>query len=443
MNELFVNVKVDREERPDVDAVYMDAVQALTGRGGWPMTVFMTPDRQPFYGGTYFPKPQFLALMTADRRRLPEQARRAPPERRSAGQGDRHDRDDRTGRRAARRDPPEPGDPGAGTRLRPRLGRVRPGPEVPVDVPPRVDAAGLHDHRRRGPAGHRLHHARRHGVGRDVRPHRWGLRPLLGRSRMARAALREDALRPGTARARPTCTASSSSAGRPGARSSARRSPTSSGSCATPTAASTRPRTPTRPMPTGTAWRGCSTRGRPPRPVRRWPICPTTSRRRRSTGSASPSRAISRVGRSRTGSMPAASSSGHRTSKPHDGPLFDRPRTSPPSRARRQGAHRVERVVPVGAWPKPAPRSDSRTGSTRRSPTANSCSASFAGRTGAGGGVGRPTVNRRRATTALAADHAALVDAFTRLGGGHRAGPLDRRGGARWPTRCSTGSGIR
>ncbi len=56
MNELFVNVKVDREERPDVDAVYMDAVQALTGRGGWPMTVFMTPDREPFYGGTYFPK---------------------------------------------------------------------------------------------------------------------------------------------------------------------------------------------------------------------------------------------------------------------------------------------------------------------------------------------------------------------------------------------------
>ena len=65
MNELFVNVKVDREERPDVDAVYMDAVQALTGRGGWPMTVFMTPDREPFYGGTYFPKPQFLALLTA------------------------------------------------------------------------------------------------------------------------------------------------------------------------------------------------------------------------------------------------------------------------------------------------------------------------------------------------------------------------------------------
>jgi uncharacterized protein YyaL (SSP411 family) len=55
MNDLFVNVKVDREERPDVDAVYMDAVVALTGQGGWPLNVFLTPDGEPFYGGTYFP----------------------------------------------------------------------------------------------------------------------------------------------------------------------------------------------------------------------------------------------------------------------------------------------------------------------------------------------------------------------------------------------------
>ena len=55
MNELFVNVKVDREERPDVDALYMQAVLALTGQGGWPMTVFLTPDGRPFYAGTYFP----------------------------------------------------------------------------------------------------------------------------------------------------------------------------------------------------------------------------------------------------------------------------------------------------------------------------------------------------------------------------------------------------
>ncbi|HEX7981447.1 MAG TPA: thioredoxin domain-containing protein, partial [Gemmatimonadaceae bacterium] len=55
MNERFVNVKVDREERPDLDSVYMQAVQAMTGQGGWPMTVFLTPAGEPFYGGTYFP----------------------------------------------------------------------------------------------------------------------------------------------------------------------------------------------------------------------------------------------------------------------------------------------------------------------------------------------------------------------------------------------------
>ncbi|MPZ16276.1 MAG: DUF255 domain-containing protein, partial [Chloroflexi bacterium] len=55
MNERFINIKVDREERPDVDSLYMQAVQQMTGRGGWPMTVFLTPDGAAFYGGTYFP----------------------------------------------------------------------------------------------------------------------------------------------------------------------------------------------------------------------------------------------------------------------------------------------------------------------------------------------------------------------------------------------------
>ena len=71
MNRLFVNVKVDREERPDVDGIYMQAVQAMTGRGGWPMTVFLTPDGRPFFGGTYFPKedrqgmPGFVRVLEA------------------------------------------------------------------------------------------------------------------------------------------------------------------------------------------------------------------------------------------------------------------------------------------------------------------------------------------------------------------------------------------
>ncbi|NIG52670.1 thioredoxin domain-containing protein [Chitinophaga sp. Cy-1792] len=55
MNEHFVNIKIDREERPDLDHIYMDAVQAMTGAGGWPLNVFLTPDKKPFYGGTYFP----------------------------------------------------------------------------------------------------------------------------------------------------------------------------------------------------------------------------------------------------------------------------------------------------------------------------------------------------------------------------------------------------
>ncbi|HAC19420.1 MAG TPA: thioredoxin domain-containing protein, partial [Dehalococcoidia bacterium] len=55
MNEKYVSIKVDREERPDVDSIYMTAVQAMSGHGGWPMTVFMTPAGEPFYGGTYFP----------------------------------------------------------------------------------------------------------------------------------------------------------------------------------------------------------------------------------------------------------------------------------------------------------------------------------------------------------------------------------------------------
>src|SRR3712207_384517 len=55
MNDLFVNIKVDREERPDLDHIYMTAVQAMSKHGGWPLTVFLTPDGTPFFGGTYFP----------------------------------------------------------------------------------------------------------------------------------------------------------------------------------------------------------------------------------------------------------------------------------------------------------------------------------------------------------------------------------------------------
>src|ERR1700736_5242349 len=71
MNRLFINIKVDREERPDVDQLYMLAVQIMTRQGGWPMSVFLTPDLKPFYGGTYFPptdahgRPGFPTLLRA------------------------------------------------------------------------------------------------------------------------------------------------------------------------------------------------------------------------------------------------------------------------------------------------------------------------------------------------------------------------------------------
>src|SRR5262245_25161277 len=71
MNQRFINIKVDREERPDVDQLYMTAVQVLTHQGGWPMSVFLLPDLRPFYGGTYFPptdkfgRPGFVTVLRA------------------------------------------------------------------------------------------------------------------------------------------------------------------------------------------------------------------------------------------------------------------------------------------------------------------------------------------------------------------------------------------
>src|SRR5512141_1910326 len=80
MNQHFVSIKVDREERPDLDNIYMAATQALTGSGGWPMSVFLTPDLRPFYAGTYFPPvprhgmPSFKDLLVSIAKAWTEQA---------------------------------------------------------------------------------------------------------------------------------------------------------------------------------------------------------------------------------------------------------------------------------------------------------------------------------------------------------------------------------
>ena len=63
MNQNFINIKVDREERPDIDQVYMNAVQLITGRGGWPLNCIVLPDGRPIYGGTYFPKDQWMDML--------------------------------------------------------------------------------------------------------------------------------------------------------------------------------------------------------------------------------------------------------------------------------------------------------------------------------------------------------------------------------------------
>jgi uncharacterized protein YyaL (SSP411 family) len=88
INQHFVSIKVDREERPDVDSIYMQAVQLMTGHGGWPMSVFLTPDAQPFYAGTYFPPddrhgmPGFKRVLT----QVAEAYRSRPDEVRAASQ---------------------------------------------------------------------------------------------------------------------------------------------------------------------------------------------------------------------------------------------------------------------------------------------------------------------------------------------------------------------
>ena len=144
MNAAFVNVKVDREERPDVDALYMDAVQAITGRGGWPMTVLATPDGKPVLGRHVLPEAA-----------VPAGARRDRP---TCGATDPPTISSRTRRRSSKRSTAagcsQPADdlPGldvgehrslqqlAGA-FDVRLGRLRLGAEVPLDVPPRAGAA--------------------------------------------------------------------------------------------------------------------------------------------------------------------------------------------------------------------------------------------------------------------------------------------------------------
>ena len=263
MNERFVNIKVDREERPDVDTVYMAATQALTGQGGWPMTVFLTPDRKPFYAGTYFPPtprqgmPAFCQVLDAvsaawtDRREEVVSsaagiAAQLAEQRLVVGAGHGH-----PGRPRGRPDD-------ARARLRPHVRGLRPCAQVPA-----VDGAGGAAARRER-AGAGDGRAHRHGDGprRDLRPARRRVRALQRRRALGRAALREDALRqrPAARRLHAPVAAYGRPARGPGGR--RRRSTGCWPSSGRRRARSPRASTPTPSTPPGTCTRARSTPGR-------------------------------------------------------------------------------------------------------------------------------------------------------------------------------------
>ena len=200
MNRLFVNIKVDREERPDVDQIYMAALHALGEQGGWPLTMFLTPDGEPIWGGTYFPKtarygrPAFVDV-------LEEVARlfRDEPDKIATNRALHHGAPRRDARRRRRRRSTAPSSTTPPTASSASWTRTtaasRGAPKFPqASLLEFLWRAGV----RTGDARYRdavLAHAPQHRAGRHLRPHRRRLRPLLGRRALARAAFREDALR--------------------------------------------------------------------------------------------------------------------------------------------------------------------------------------------------------------------------------------------------------
>ena len=194
MNERFVCIKVDREERPDLDSIYMDAVVALSGHGGWPMTMFLTPAGEPFHGGTYFPPlprhglPSFrevlLAVSEAWRARREDVAR-------SAGELAEHVRS------AARVRPSA--EPLSEALLAEAQQNCVGGFDATWGgwggAPKFPPGPVLEFLLRRGETELTRRDARRDGGGRHVRPRRRRLSPVLGRPAVARPAFREDALR--------------------------------------------------------------------------------------------------------------------------------------------------------------------------------------------------------------------------------------------------------
>ena len=206
MNEHFVSIKVDREERPDLDAIYMDAAQAMTGSGGWPLTAFLTPGRPAVLRRHVLPagaaaRPAVVPPGADGHRAGVDRAARRG---RDAGDEDR--RAHRAGRVAERlartadgRDHPD-GVLASAPGVRRRARRLRRRAEVPAADDARVRPA-MRGARLGARGDDRHDHARSHGRRRDLRPPRRRVRALLDGRVVARAALREDALRQRAARA--------------------------------------------------------------------------------------------------------------------------------------------------------------------------------------------------------------------------------------------------
>ena len=200
MNERYVNIKVDREERPDIDQIYMAALHATGEQGGWPLTMFLDTEARPVWGGTYFPRehrygrPAFVDVLEAHLGGVPRGAREGRRKRQGAdrriaapapglGRGD--------GRRPAAEGSHRTH--GAGN----RSGTRRPAGRAEVSAVELLLAAVARRHplRQRRSARRRRQHARQHLPGRHLRSPRRRLFALLGRRALAGPALREDALR--------------------------------------------------------------------------------------------------------------------------------------------------------------------------------------------------------------------------------------------------------
>ena len=200
LNENFVSIKVDREERPEVDQIYMRALHALGEQGGWPLTMFLTPDAEPFWGGTYFPpeprwgRPSFRQILGAvvsawtARRRSRDQERRGAPR-----------APEPAGRATVGRSRCRPSSTRRRTRSCPSGTASAAAFKVPRNSQTRSCwmSSGAAYRRNGDTAGPRRRAADAHLPlpGRHLRSCRRRLRPLLGRCPMARPALRKDALR--------------------------------------------------------------------------------------------------------------------------------------------------------------------------------------------------------------------------------------------------------